>query len=131
MLMRQLGLQPSKQQQRPSESSDFPVLGRLLRRGGEFTANAQPLVDFWDDFTRYQSRWSAQQVALKQGIAPILPLQSDEFHYYYQLHMWEPVIKTELQVADRTPDLAARQKLYQRAAGKAAEVLSQRPKSDR
>lgn len=127
-LMHSLGLQTKDP--RESELSDVPIFGRLVRRGDGYTANSQPLTDFWDDFTRYEARWNGQQAALKQGNAPVMPLQGDEFAYYYQLKVWEPMIKIEMQFADRTPSLDARKKLYQRAAEQAASVLQHRPDGD-
>lgn len=126
---RALGLQADKANPRESEPADLPVLGRLFRHGGIYSANNQALIDYWDDLNRYSAWSTSNKQAIKANQPVLQPMSFKEEIYARQLEMWQPVLQLDLQLAARTPGTAERQALYKKAATKAREILKSRPKS--
>jgi hypothetical protein len=122
--MQALGLEESP---RGFEPADWPIGGRLFRRGGQFSANNQSLADFWDDYTRSKARMQAYQLHAKQGTETIGRLDAGDIAYAQVLEGYHGAIKLELEVAARTKDPAARQRLYQEAAKLARLAIAARP----
>jgi hypothetical protein len=131
-LMRLLGLPahdlPRGQQPRQTEPADLPIAGRVFRRGGTFSANTQPLVEFWDDFNRYTQWHASNMKALRAGRQPLTPMSFKEQAYAAQLQAAEPAIKMALEIASRTPETIKRQELYRRTAVQAQQFISRRPR---
>jgi hypothetical protein len=124
---RALGLTPDDEAVRESEPADVPVLGKLFRHGGTYTANNQALIDYWDDLNRYSAWKASNNRALKAGQAPLQPMSFKDQAYAMRLEQWQPVLQISLQLAARTPELEKRQALYKRAAEQARRVVQARP----
>jgi hypothetical protein len=124
---RALGLKTDETAVRESEAADIPVLGRLFRHGGTYTANNQALIDYWDDLNRFGAWKSSNLRAMKEGKTPLTPMTFRDQVYARRLEAWQPVIQISLQVAARTPELEKRQALYKRAAEQARRVVEARP----
>lgn len=116
-LMRALGIEEAD---RGAEPADWPIAGRLFRRGGQFSANNQVLADFWDAYTRSQSELQAQHRHDREGTTA---LSTVDFERARLLSRYHAVVKLELEIAARTKDPEARRKLYQSAAQSAREGL--------
>lgn len=123
-LMRLLGLEEAP---RPTELADLPIAGRLFRRGGQFSANNQALVDFWDEYTRTQAQLQATQQHARAGTAAVSPLAGVDYAYAKVLDSYHRVIKFELDVAARTTNEVARRTLYREAAQTARAALKVKP----
>ncbi len=132
---RVLGISPAKEHERAFEESDFPVVGRLFRRGGIASANNRTLSEFWDTYTSLESHATSKQY----------PLAPNEAAYYSYLSKRASTaanpkdpnnaipgpkeqIKALEKLAETTPSMEDRQKLYTLAADIARTALSARPK---
>lgn len=113
---------------REEELSDLPVLGRMFRRGGKFSAANLAIGDYYDDLSRYGARGQAMDAAMREGRPPLNPLDPREYGYWKLLEELRPAFKAASQVADRTSSLSARQSLYSDMAREAAKVTALRPK---
>lgn len=116
-LVRALGLGTPEAMQREKEAADFPVIGRLFRKGGVSTANNQTLSDFYDQWSRLQAR-------SKSKVDPLTPVDTV---YYMQLTATEHRIHLLEGVANATPELGARQRLYASMADMARATLAADP----
>ena len=125
-IMRALGLE-TQAPEREFEGADIPVLGRVVRRGGKYSANSQPVIDFWDDYLRYSAWSAANKKAQKDGRPPLQPMSRAEQAYAIRLEVQQPVIKMTMDMAARTPEYERRQKLYQAVAKRARDIVRQRP----
>ncbi len=121
-------LPPSNQVEREHELSDLPVIGRMFRRGGEFNAQTQAMGDYYDDLTKFSARKEAQDAAVREGRPPLNALTPQEYAYAWTLEETRAYFKAASQLADRTPNNAARQALFRSMAGEARRVLAMRPK---
>jgi hypothetical protein len=128
--MRALGLK-NQEKARASELSDVPVIGRIARRGGTFTANNQYLIDFWDDYARYSAWETSNTRALKAGDKPVLPMGFIEQGYAMRLKLARPAVQMLLEVAARTPDTTKRQECYRQAANFARSFTASRPRENK
>jgi hypothetical protein len=126
-LMRALGLQVMEKE-RETEAADIPIFGRVARRGGQYSAANQRLIDFWDDRDRYSALIASNRKAIAEGRRDVSPVSFAEQRYAQRLEITYPAIRMALEIAARTPELAKRQALYRRAADHAARVLELRPK---
>lgn len=122
--MRALGL---KVKSRESEAADIPIVGRAFRRGGKFSANSKPLVDFWDDYSRYTQWHASNQRALNERRPILTPMPYKDQQYLQKLVANKPVVQMALEVAARTPEFADRQSIYRRASRRAEELVKSRP----
>jgi hypothetical protein len=105
------------------------VLGRIARRGGQFSAATQPITEFWDDYNRY-SAWRASNHKALMERAPVLePMTFQDQAYAARLTALEPFIKLRLEIAARTPELDKRQAIYQATSERAKKVLESRPRA--
>lgn len=127
-LMRALGLK-TQIANRELEPSDFPVLGRLARRGGQFSAATQPITEFWDDYNRYSAWKASNHKALMDRTPMLQPMSFQEQAYAARLGALEPFIKFRLEIAARTPELDKRQAIYKATSERAKRVLETRPRS--
>lgn len=118
-LMRALGLEESP---RGTEPADMPVIGRLFRRGGQFSANNQALADFWDAASRLDAHAQAGRVRVQAGAEPT-EQQMQAMSTAALVDVYRLIVKTELEIAASTVDPAARQKLYRSASQTAHEAL--------
>lgn len=110
------------------EPADVPVLGRLARRGGKYSALSQPLLDYWDDYQRY-SRWEQTNAKdIREGHAPSYPMTVQQRAYSIRLQAMRPFVQLRLEVAARTPEQSKRQELYRLTARRVREILATRPK---
>jgi len=126
-LMRALGLK-TQLVNREFEPSDIPVLGRLARRGGQFTSNTQPLTEFWDDYNRYTAWKASNEKAMKDRTPPLEVMSFPERAYAMRLTALEPYIKLRLEIAARTPEVDKRQAIYQATSERAKKLLESRPR---
>lgn len=125
--MRLLGLK-TQDPVRDWEPADVPIAGRLARRGGKYSALSQPMIDYWDDYQRY-SRWEQTNTRdLNAGRPPSYPMTPAQRGYAARLQAMNPFIKLRLEIAARTPELEARQKIYQQTSARLREILKTRPK---
>lgn len=127
-LMRALGLKVEVKQ-RETEAADFPIFGRIARRGGAVSALNQSLIDFWDDHDRYAARLASNKKALKEGRRVDATMSLKDQMYALRLDDSIPFVRMYLDIADRTPELAKRQEMYRRAALQAQRITASRPKN--
>ena len=125
-LMKALGIQ---ERTREPEPADMAIIGRLWRRGGQWSAQERSLMDFWDDYSRYTARARDWKSAMREGRQPAAPMSSRELGYAQALEAWKQVIRIELEIAGRTPDTLGRQSLYRSATQHAKQAVEMRPKN--
>jgi hypothetical protein len=125
-LLDAVGLGARKSTREP-ELSDLTVIGRMFRRGGQWTANNLALGDYFDDLTLYSARLQAERQAWAAGREPLNPLTDLERVYAAQLQALQPSIRAAMKLADETKELSARQSLYRDMSRDAAEVLKSNP----
>lgn len=116
--------------EREEELSDLPVLGRMFRRGGEFSAANLSIGDYYDELTRLSAKVAAQELAWREGRELNPPMDSREYAFGKLLEDMSPTFKAASQVADRTASAAARQSLYRDMAREADRLMEQKPKLD-
>lgn len=125
--MRALGLQ-ALEKERETEASDLPVFGRIARRGGQYSAANQALIDFWDDRDRYSAIANSHKKAVTEGRRSESNATFKELAYAKRLELSYPALRLTLEIAARTPELARRQELYRRAAQQAKRITATRPR---
>ena len=108
-----VGLGPDKVSREP-EWSDVFAIGRLFRRGGQFSANTQPLQDFFERYAHLEQR------ARSKG-RPMTPTEESEWE---MLREGRENIVFALDIANRAHDQAPRQSLY-RSASTQAQTYNQ------
>lgn len=116
-LMRALGIE-SKKGQREGEASDFPVLGRMFRRGGTTTQQNQAIADFYDEWVGYGARAKSKENKLTGG----------ELGYWQRLDAARKEIKVLQDIAEKTTSQVGRQRLYESIADRSSRVLRTKPK---
>jgi hypothetical protein len=124
--MRMLGLKTASN--REWEPADIPVLGRVARRGGEFSSQSAPLVDFWDDYHRYTSLSETQKNAQRNDKPNLRPVTDEEQAYAAVLRAHYPEIRFYLGMAKIEPNADKRRELYKVATDRAANIIHGRPK---
>lgn len=117
-VMKMLGIADSG---RPQEAADFPVLGRLFRRGGEFSANSRYLADFWDGYLTHQAKLKGNARSVTAGGQPTITPK--EYQTAQTLTAYHAAIKLQLDIAQRAKDPGVRQKLYHQASETARLAL--------
>jgi len=127
---------------RQKELSDIPVLGTLWRRGGEFNAQNEHVLDFWDAYNGLQQKVEGARFAVKQTARGLggNPPPATSLADIGRLQVAEKAaqaIKVLMYTADRTKDEAARSTLYREAGRIAQDTLNgvlkpvQSPETDR
>jgi hypothetical protein len=118
-VMRMMGIKDSGV--RESEPADIPVMGRLFRRGGEFSANGRYLADFWDSYMQHQARLKGNTHALKAGGQPTAT--SKELLSARTLTAYHAAIKLQMEMAARATEQEDRRRLYKQATETARRAL--------
>ena len=95
-----------------SEPSETPVVGRALRRGGQFSAVNRQLADLYDLHYYWQAR------ARNKELAPELAAYARYVDDQIQM------VKFGQRVAEQTEDLKARQSLYRDLTRQAESMLT-------
>ena len=95
-----------------SEPSETPVVGRALRRGGQFSAVNRQLADLYDLHYYWQAR------ARNKELAPELAAYARYVDDQIQM------VKFGQRVAEQTEDLKARQSLYRDLTRQAESMLA-------
>lgn len=103
---------------RSTEASDFPIYGRLLRRGGVSTANSQALADFWDAYLALEARSRSK----------VNPLDPRLRLYKMRMDTAKDKIKLLDTIADKTPSMSARQSLHRSMTDLARRTLETAPR---
>jgi len=91
--------------EREPEMADVPLIGRLFRRGGTFTPNSRPVVEFMGLYAYYRARSESKA----------RPLDAREEAFWKRLQSDRRDISRVRKVAAITRDLEPRQKLWQGA----------------
>jgi hypothetical protein len=110
-LMLKSGIPVDKQ--KVKEEADMPIIGRLFRRGGQYSGNSQPIADFYDQWTEWKSR-----AASKQN-----PLKGEDMAYWKTLNGTQKKIKTLQTMANIAKTSEDKQKLNKVAAEEAEKAL--------
>jgi hypothetical protein len=118
-MMRMMGIKDSGV--RESEPADIPVMGRLFRRGGEFSANGRYLADFWDSYMQHQARLKGNTHSLKAGGQPTAT--SKELVSARILTAYHAAIKLQMEMAARATEQEDRRRLYKQATETARRAL--------
>lgn len=101
-----------------AETSDLPVVGRLFRRGGQYSAANQNLMDVYDLRRRWISRRRETLSAVDQGWVRTLNQQVEELQAAHR-------------IANQTRLPDARRRLYERMNERALRVLDDARRSKR
>jgi hypothetical protein len=118
VMMRMLGIKDSG---RETEPADIPVMGRLFRRGGEFSSNGRYLSDFWDSYMQHQARLKGNTHALKAGGQPTATTK--ELVSARILTAYHSAIKLQMDMAARATVQEDRRRLYKQASETARRAL--------
>jgi hypothetical protein len=111
------------------EASDIPVLGTLFRRGGEFNAQNQQVLDFWDKYLESKSRMDGFNFARSQaekGLRDPNSIQPPAYSDVAAASIGEDAskaIRLLQQMAARTKETKARAELYRQAGEIARDAL--------
>ena len=125
-LLDALGLGAVKRS-REREPADMAVIGRLFRRGGEFSAANQALGDYYDELTRLAARMEADTRAMNEGRPPANPLSAQERVFGEMLQAWQPMFKAGAGLADEIDAAEPRQRLYRNMGRQAARLMESKP----
>lgn len=97
---------------REPEPADWPIVGRLFRRGGGYSQNNQFIADFFDDYSFIGMRSRSKTH----------PLTAKEKAYWHALQPAHEQIKDLLDRANKDPNLESRQARYRTAARRAERI---------
>jgi len=103
------------------EAADVPVVGKLFRRGGEFSAASKPLSDFYDHYFHWVKR-------SKSEARPITDVQKEHFKALSKTYR---EIRTMTKLAEQQTDPVAQRRLYRSITQKAREELDSARKGRR
>lgn len=103
---------------RDRELSDFPVFGRMWRRGGEFSANSKFINAFWDKYEELNTRRKSKY----------RPLTDHELAYFKELDKWKRLYFSPLgKIAPELASTREREAIYRKMANTAEKILSKAP----
>jgi hypothetical protein len=125
-LLDALGLGAAKRT-REREPADLTVIGRLFRRGGEFSAANLALGDYYEELTRLSARMEADTRAMNQGRPPPNPLSAQERVFGEMLQDWQPMFKQGARLADQIEEAEPRRRLYRNMGRAAAKLMESKP----
>lgn len=116
---------------REAELSDFPVIGRIWRRGGQYTAGDRYVSEFYDALSQRRAMLQESRRADKAGHKSLYGDLSATEEWVRGGERLAQEISEAMKIASRSRSTAGRQALYRVTGRDAEQYLKQLPKLPR